>query len=243
MPQFFYNGYGFDENAVWFTIIRTPRLGGTNRRAYVDHDWYIEGAAYGANTAAVQAKMAAIENAMVDGGDLVFTLYHSLRSADCVSGTHVGMFQWSRGFDGVRGSGAELVLRRTFKARIYGRILAASDTDLIQYRESIHGIGDTGPIIIPVGSLVGDVQAQQTQLKTPWWAFQSGYAIGLTSTPSAATPIWQVTPGVYYDHPSVDLEIDTPISWGINQNTGFKIAWRYKCWSRASLMTSPFNPF
>lgn len=243
MPNLTYNGYPFEDRAVWFTIVKQPIISGTNRRIYVDNHWYCDGRVSGNSQADVTAKMQAVENAMVDGGDLVFSIYHTLRSADCVAGTKVRNFRWLPGYDGVRGSGAEMVLRRTFKFEIYGRVLATSDTDIIMYRESVRGYGDGGPIILPVGSLTGDVQPQIPQLKTEWHGIQSGFAIGLVATPAAATPIWQATAGVYYDHPNINVELDTPINWGINQNTGFKIAWNYKCWSRSVLATSPPAPF
>jgi len=243
MQQLFYGGFPFQPDTVSFRIVKRPIIGRLGRRNFVDHVWFIDGRVYGANTTEVQAQMLALENALVDGGDLIFSLYHRLISSDCVNGTKILKFEWLKGYDGVRGSGAELVLRRTFQLQIGGRILATSDTDLIEYHESVQGVGSTGPIIIPVTSLAGDVQAQQTVLKTPWWGIQSGYAIGLTATPPVATAIWWETPGVYYDPLSISEAIETPINWGVNQNTGWKISWRYKCWSRNVLVTSPIPPF
>ncbi len=244
MPeQLFYNGHGFGLDCVWFRIVRQPIIGGTGRTNYVDHRWYLNGRVNGANTAAVVAGVQAVENALVPGGDLVFTIYHKLLNADCVAGTQIRNFVWSEGYDGVRGSGAELVLRRTFSCIISGRTIATSDTDLVQYSETIRGVGTGGPITYPVTSLIGAVQAQQTVLFTPYWTTQSGFAVGLTAEPPASTPIWQFTPNVFYMPDQVSIGLSTPINWGINVNTGFRTEWRYVCWSAFPIVVNPISPF
>lgn len=243
--QLFYGGYAFDPDAVWFTIHKQAIIGRLGRRKYIAEMWHLTGRVSGANSEEVQAKVVALENAMTDGGDLVFTLTHALYSADCVEGTHVYSLKWLPGFDGTpRGSGAEMVLRRTFQITIGGKKLATGiDTDLIEYRETIRGRGTGGPIVLPVTALAGDVQAQQRVLKTPFWTTQSGYAVGLTEYPLPATRLWLLTPNVYYMPDQVSGGYTTPENFGINQNTGFRTDWNYLCWSNFQLVGSPVLPF
>ena len=237
MAQLFYNGYAFDPNAVWFTIHKQAIIGGLGRRKYIAEMWHLTGRVSGTSTSEVQGKVVALENAMSDGGDLVFSLTHALYSADCVEGTHVYSLRWIPGFDGVRGSGAEMVLRRTFQITIGGKKLATGiDTDLIAYRETIRGRGTGGPIVLPVTSMAGSVQAQQRVAQTPFWTTQSGYAIGLTEYPLPATRLWLTTPGVYYMPDQVVGGYTTPENFGINRNTGFRTDWNYTCWSALQLV-------
>lgn len=241
--QLFYNNVGFDPDAVWFTIHKQAILSGMGRRKFIDEKWYLTGRVSGANTAEVQAKVDALENNLADGGDLVFTLTHRLLSADCVEGTHVYSLTWLPGFDGVRGSGAEMVLRRTFKMVIGGKKLATGiDTDLIEYRETVSGRGTGGPQVIPVLSLYGYPQAQQRVARTPFWATQSGYAIGLTAYPLPPTRIWLTTPGVYYMPDQVIGSLTTPQNFAINQNTAFRTTWSYLAWSNYQLVGTPAVP-
>lgn len=239
MPNLSYNGRAFAPDSVWFTITKRAIIGGTGRRNFVHEQWNINGRVSGANTAAVQGEMASLESSLNDGGDLVFSLYHSLLSADCVEGTHVREFAWLPGYDAVRGSGAELVLRRTFRLVIDGKKIAPSDLDLIAYHEAFRGVGTGGPIILPVHAMTGEVQAQQTVRATEFWSTQSGYAVGLLSNPPAATALWQATDGVYYKPLAVSGTLDTPMHYGRNVNTAFRTSWSYTCWSRVPLIGSP----
>lgn len=244
MAQLFYNGYGFPPDAVSFRIDFNPVIGQTGRTNYVDQFWTLDGRVNGENSNEVIAAIEQLVAALVPGGDLVFSLYHKLLNADCTQGTQIRKFEWLKGYDYVgHGSGAELVLRRTFRAVIGGRVVTPSDTDLVAYSESVQGIGTGGPIIKPVQSLYGAVQAQQTVLHTPYYARQSGFAVGLLDYPAASTPIWQSTSGVYYLPEQCSVTLESPKNIGINQNTNFTTRWSYVCWSNTPLVASPLPPF
>lgn len=245
MPQqLFYGGFAFYPDATWFTIHKQAILGNTGRRKFVAETWHIDGRVNGTSIAEVSANAAALENALLDGGDLVFTLFHRLLSADCVEGTHVHSFTWVPGYDGTtRGSGAEMVLRRTFKLVISGKKIATGiDSDIIEYQETIVGRGTGGPLVLPVTSLYGNVQAQQRVAKTPFWSVQSGYAIGLTDYPLASSRMFLGVPSVYYMPEQVSEGLHTPQNWGLNQNTGYKINWSYLAWSPNAMVGQPL-PF
>lgn len=242
--QLSYNGYPFAPASTWFTIDRRGIIGPTGRRNAVAELWHIRGRIPGANTAEVTANMAAMEAAIVDGGDLVFSIYHNLLSAATSEGTHVfGGVNWLPGYEAPRGSGAELVNRREFAITIGGKIVLETDTDLYSFRESYMGIGTGGPIIIPATSLYGGVQAQQTTLYTPFTAIQEGEAIYYTDYGPAATPLWISTPGVYYYPNQVMSGVRAPLQFGINQNLLFSSRWSYRCWSTTALVGTPVIPF
>lgn len=229
-----------DEDSAWFRIDREGIVGGTGRLTKVRNIWTIYGRVNGTDESSVDTEVVALEAAVVDGIDIEFSLGStmSLTSDDTTEGTHIKSFSWLTGSDGVRGSGAEGILRRSFKLVVYGDILVASDTGITQWSESLNGIGTGGPNTIPVVSLLGDVQAQTTQARTPCFLIQSGFAVGITETPVAPSPIYYGVPGIYYMPLLGSQQKFTPKSLGINQNTQFGIRWSYKCWSINQLVGS-----
>lgn len=247
-----YNGYTHDPDSCWFTINRFGILGGINRLNKVRNVWTIHGrvnsAAGLSGTAAqnsVDTKVVAWENHVQDGGDLVFSLGStmSLISRNCLEGTHVKEFSWLTGYDGVRGSGAEGLLRRSFKLVVYGDILVTSSTDITHYQDSLAAIGSGGAKVVPVGALTGTVQAQQVQAYTPYYAIQSGSAVGLTAWPTPPLPVYTGVSGVYYFPETLSVITKTPRNWGLNRNTGYEIQWNYKCWSSLQLTgQTPYGP-
>lgn len=243
-PQLWYGDYPFLQGSVWFTISKRPIIGPTGRRVYVHESWSITGRVEGPTNPQVVAACEALEAAIVDGQDLLFTnSSHGIVSANTTEGTHVRLFQWLSGFDGVRGSGAELLLRRTFNLVIDAKYVATSDTDMYAYDETVSGMGTGGPDVVPVMSLFGYPQAQQRRLRTPFSSIQRGRAIGLTTYPAASTPIWQFTPNVYYYPESITTSLSTPKAWGVNVNTLYEIAWAYRAWSPTVAMVVSPSPF
>lgn len=234
------------QDAAWFTINWQGILGGTNLLAKTRITWTINGYVRAdpgqtlANSMAqVESLVVAMETCIQEGTDLVFSIGATMRllSANCMSGTHVRDFAWLTGYDGVRGSGAEAVLRRSFRLVIYGDIVATPGTNYTSYSDSLKFIGTGGDRTVPVPSLNGTVQAQQLELYTPQWVLQSGSAIGLTSRPTAATP--QFLGVGYYPNPEgFNVTEFTPKDWGQNLNTQFGCAWSYRCW-----LPTPVQPF
>lgn len=229
-----------DEDSAWFKIDREGIIGGLGRLTKVRNVWTIYGRVNGTDESSVDAEVVALEAAVVDGIDISFSLGStmSLTSANTTEGTHIKHFSWLTGSDGVRGSGAEGILRRSFKLVVYGDILVTTDTDIIHWQESINGIGTGGPNVVPVISLLGDVQAQQVQARTPCFLIQSGYAVGLTANPTASPQIYLGVPGIHYMPTLCNINYFTPKQWGVNQNAQYGTRWSYKCWSINQLVGS-----
>lgn len=238
MAQLYYGNYAFEPDSVWFTIMQRGVIGRTNRVNYANVVWQITGRVTGDDTNEVITKCDALSAAIIPGQDLVFSIYHRLLNAQCVAGTQILSFNFLPGFDGVRGSGAELVLRRTFNLSIGGKIIVPADTDIVDYRETVVGAGTGGPLIYPVTSMFGNAQAQQTVAKTHYLQYQTGYSTGLLEYPPASTPIWQVGPAYYFPL-QCSVSYDTPQNFGVNQNTGFTTRWRYASWYTSPLVASP----
>jgi len=192
----------------------------------------------------VNAQVVAIEAAVRPGADIVFSLGSTMRliSSAMTQGTQVQSFSWLPGFDGARGSGAEGILRRTFHLVMYGDNIVTSDTDLMSWQETLSATGDGGPRIVPVGSLNGLVQAQQVQSFTPYFATQSGFAVGLTNYPFSPLPLYAGQPNVFYFPESANIALVSPKSLGINLNTGYGIRWSFRCWSPFPLLGTPILP-
>jgi hypothetical protein len=241
-------GLTMDDDACWFTINRRGITGGTNRLNYIRNTWDIHGRVNSlpgqsgaAAQATVDAKVVALESHVNPGIDIVFSLGSSasLLSSNTVQGTQIREFSWLPGYDGVRGSGAEGLLRRTFHLVVYGDVLAHPDTYITQWFESITSLGNGGPKTKPVGSLSGFVQAQQIQAVTPYFAIQSGFAVGLLSRPNAPLAIFNGRSDAYYEPESMNTSPFTPRNWGVNRNTEFGIRWSYRCWSTSPLLGTP----
>lgn len=227
--------YNLPEDRCWFTRHIRSVFGKTGRRSFLHHQWVINGSLGGPGytTATVDAARVDFDNNVVDGVDLIFSLgsTQSLISGDCVNGTRVRELTWLPGYDGVRGSGAEDVNRRTFRLIIEGLKKVTSDTDIVEWHERVVGIGTGFEKIVPVGSLAGPVTAQQTQLYTKCEAIQTGYGIGLTQYPIPATPIWTGGGGVYEYSERRRMSLSTPSNWGRNLNTMFRRDWSYHFFS------------
>lgn len=237
-----------DPDAAWFRIHRTGILGQTNRLNRVRNKWIIDGRLNSdpglqgtAAQASLDAKVVAFENAIVPGVNIVFSLGASMRliSSYMVGGTQIESFDWLTGYDGVRGSGAEGLLRRTFHLVVYGDNAVNADTAITGLFETIQQIGTGIPRTVPVGSLAGTVQPQTVQLNTPIWCIQSGYAIGQYTWPTAPIPLYQGVAGVYYDPNTLTESQDTPQQWGRNTNMGYRTRWSYRAWSTISLGVGP----
>ena len=250
MPQTLTIGaFSCDPDKAWFTIHRTGIIGGTGRIIKVRNVWSIDGSVNAPTTgtrasqiAAVDAKVVALEAAVRDGIDIRFDLGSTMNllSSDGLEGTHISKFSWLTGYDGVRGSGAEGLLRRTFHLTIFGDLVTTTDTDIIEWHDSLTYLGTGLDNTVPVGSLRGGVQAQTLESYTPYYIIQSGFAFGLTSRPSTPTPQYQGIPGVYYMPGGVSTSIMTPRRYGRNRNTEFGVRWNYKAWS--SLPVTPVSP-
>lgn len=240
-----------DPSSTSFVIRRRGIRGATNRINYVRNTWDIWGRVNadlpaGSTATALQAAtdvaVVALESSVRDGISLVFSLGSTanLISSECVSGTHVETFEWTRGFDGVHGSGAEALLRRTFHLVVYGDFLVTNtDTFITQWQETISIIGSGGPRTVPVISLFGAVQAQQLSVFTPYYIVQRGSATGLLSAPTANPPAFLGTPSVFYLPETISASTGTPRKWGINTSTEFPVTWNYRAWTALSVASSP----
>lgn len=234
-----YGDYHFEPNSTYFTIHQMAEQSSVGRTMEMNHQWVIEGRITGNSLSTVDAKAVALRAALVNGYDLSFNLgSYSLTNAQCVDGVKILHFSWLRGFDGAHGSGAECILRRTFRVIIGGKIPVTSDTDVIEWHETFRGIGNGGPSIKPVRSLTGAVQAQQTEAITEYWAMQSGWGVGLLGYPTPASALWLAIPGVYYVPEKMIVTNHSP-KYGPNINTRFRTEWSYTCWSTIPLVASP----
>jgi hypothetical protein len=239
-----------DGGITSFRIQRYGILGQTNRINYVRNVWTINSRVQcdpglsGQEAATnLDAKVVFLEGSVIrDTMDVIFSLGSTanLLSADCVSGTHVREFEWLRGDDDVRGSGAQGELRRTFQLVVYGdKIVTNTDTDITGWHESINAIGTGLARVVPVESLAGAVQPQQLSQYTPFWFTQFGFARGLLSYPTPPLPQFYGVAGVYFPPEKQSVEPDTPQNWGVNVNTQFGIKWRYTGWSAFGLAGNP----
>lgn len=233
--------FNCDIDAAWFTIRRQGIVGNTGRIIKTRNVWDISGRVNGTTIAGVDTKVVALENAIYDGIDVSFSLGSTmfLRSSQCTEGTHIREFTWLTGYDGVRGSGAEAKLRRTFHLVVYGDIVDTTDTDIILWQESLTFIGNGGPQIVPVKSILGQVQPQQLSAYTPMWITQTGIARGMTTVPPAATPAFIGFSGVYYPEGGISFSQLTPTNYGRNENTGFGVRWNHKCWTTSNYYGTP----
>jgi len=233
-----YGGYTHADDSAGFTIneqmILSPR--GTPFKKL--HSWIINGVLRATTQSQLTAEMDALKAAYSQGGqDLVFNLtggvgsHHRLLSGSTLTGTRVRRFTWLDRQPGVWGSGTEYVFRRSYQIVVDAEAIADGADNILQYTQSITYKGYGGPRWILAGSLTGAMQAQTVQAFTPFYAIQSGFALGLFSRPSFPGPLW---PALEHGEMREETEIDgTPYA---NGTIALGARWRYVHESSAAIV-------
>lgn len=189
----------------------------------------------------LSANMTTIQNGFaINGGDLKWvtdagaSTAHQLLNADTTNGNRVTRFEWLPG----NPPAGEWTARRSMRAIVTGNKKLTGD-GLIYYREIVDYIGTGGPRVVWRPSFTGRPQPQTTILETPVLCIQSGRAVGLSSYPQAAAPL--------FDTAYQKAEATHPITYGTppefgNSATGHEVRWRYVFEATQDILTRGTTP-
>lgn len=229
-----------------FTIEKPRIFGRTGRVEFVRNRWIVQGHLKAANASALSTLIAALEAAMVNGGNLAFMLdgstpsEHTLDDADTLNGVNIRQFQWLG--TSARGSGVEYVLRRSFRIIFEGDVDPADqDTDIVHWTETIMRMGDTPAHNVWMESFNGAAEYQTVITYPKHVTLQIGMAIGRTGYPAVATPLWT---SPYYISKLARVGTIHPSYIGVNEFRNYGKTWKYHFESDTGLAGGPtlFTP-
>lgn len=210
-------------------IQRVPSPRG--RDVLYKHRWTIHGVVQGTSqanlTTELQNREAAYRSIL---GDVTFKeddgtpTAHTIPYANTVNGIRA-QFVYDGYMKGLWGSGAEYVDNssslRKFTAQIEADVLGVEDNLLFYWQAVQFSVG--GYDYAVVGALTGPPQFQITQLQSPFWATQEGFAIGMYSNPVAPQSLFNVPPKPDRSY----VRHETPKNQGTINNWAFPTRWRY----------------
>lgn len=222
--------YTHDGGEVSYTRTRRPKYSRVNKREGYREVWSIRGDLLAADSSALATKIADLEAAYKEHGrDLTFRYENGtatqdfLSSGSTINGTRVLDFTWlSDVTSGPRhfGSGTQHVYARAYSIVVQGEILDP-EINVVFFTHSVQ-YGTGGFDYVDQESLAGPPVRQVTCLQTAVPAVQIGMAIGLTSHPSPATPMFgQPKPR------ASNVDYGYPLVIGANYSTYFTTRWRY----------------
>jgi hypothetical protein len=224
-----YGGYAHDDNEVNFTIsMRTIRSSFGRGRGF-RIQWNIMGVKFGNSFSDLTSKLTSLENAYgVDGQDLIFydsdgsTLTrHSLYNANAFGQVKVQDFRYLKGNPGIWGSGTEYVNKRSYQIVVEADVLN-DRSRLLSWKESVRTFGVGLEQRKWLESLTGNPQRQRLKRRTTIKAIQTGTAVGDTTWPQAATPLWPAD-----EHTDRrDFTVHTP-KFVVNGADQYPISWAY----------------
>jgi hypothetical protein len=226
-----WGAYAFDDNEVWFQIIRRVVYSPRGRRMWTKHTWIVTGVKIGDDAADLTSKLTAMEIAcLTDGQDLLFydnngaPTSHGLFTSTCINGVQAtSPVHYPGGNPGIWGTGTEYTNKRTYRVVFEGDLLHFDD-DLVRSHETLSYIGNGGQLNIWQESFIGLPQPQTPKLFTKRRLIQQGSAIGLTTTPIAPAPLF----GNPYIRNDLSMtEPGTALRVGINFDTHYPLRWRY----------------
>lgn len=233
------NGYIHQIDETSLVILRTQRYNQFGiETSYVER-WSLSGFLIGTGPVVLTGLVLDLEAAYgVNGGNLFLidsdgvTIHRVLASAGSIGGVRVV----SHGYP--IGDGGEYTTYRTYAIEAEAEYPNTDITaEILEWKETLV-IGGGRPKWVMQELLNGDPVRQQTQEKTKWIAFQNGRAVGRTTTPAAANPIWPTElkdwlPMLTFDNPD-----DIGIGVG-KYTTGYAVNWNYEFESAAQLAGQP----
>lgn len=176
------------------------------------------------------AQIQSLQEAYVDGGDLVLVLDNGQQSPNSIFNANaLGGVKVVRAPSFPDGGAAQYATQRDFAIAIEAELPNFEEAnDLFSFEESLTFEGTGGPEIDVIECIQGRAVPQMLKERTAMTAIQEGRAIGYLGywTPMYAAPIWPFLEQVH-------LRIQRPGSpkrKGSGNNTGYKMfptSWRY----------------
>lgn len=222
-----YGAYVLPENSTFPTIRRSGVYSETREKFSLTEEWTVRSEILGSGEADLTTKINAFEAAMIDGLDLV------LYEEDGVTPTAHSMLDCRviGGPSYPNATGPEYAVLRTVDVTFQSVTYFNPSSGLIFFRETVTRSGG-GPVRIMVPVISGPARRHQTQEEAPYFATQSGTAIGTGLTyPQEPGPLF---PGSELRAP--DITNTAPVTDGkLYRET----SWRYEFGSSQPLIAEP----
>ncbi len=232
--------YDFKVGATEVTIDRQAVRNSAQQILAMKETWTCTALLLGTSSSYLSSKLAALQNAVVDGKD--FGLYIS----DAAGGNKSKSTNWIRNSDALGGTRVvvspsypdgtltEYANKRTVRFVIEAILpLDDADTMLVSFTETVRRTGG-GPAIGHIPTLIGKPVKQQLRRHTVYRAVQTGSAVGYLKKPLVPAPLW---PNDLNDEETEVNDIAPERIGGDYVNFG--VNWTYHFQSAAPLLGSP----
>lgn len=232
-----YGTYTHDEGEAEVVITQEKTYAETGQQTGYKAKWSIRGVLHGTGVSNVTTKLDALaleynkngQNLILYQSDGTTATHHALTSNNTSTGVRITMLKFPVG------SGAEYSTFRTYEIEAEAEIIGTNaDFDTWTETISIHG---GGPRFVFLQTLIGLPQKQLVAQATPYFATQSGSAVGLLAYPRFPAPMFPA-------HEHVDQRQQSKVSPQVQPNTPthFQIDWSYEFESASPLFGVPGIP-
>jgi len=230
--QYSYGSYTHDAGTVFVNVSRRLQLDSAGRpeRWVVAHN--IQGEVFGADTATLAAKVAALIGAYSqNNSDATLSgSVHSLANASTIGGTRVTALEFPAGQPG------EWATRVPFRAVVEGEVWADDVEDVIAFEETVD-IDPGEAAYVWTRPIEGKPKSYQTAEQGIWTITQRGSAVGRLSYPTSAVPGPVVSgAGIVSVGPRISLGQPVRSPRGLSD---YPLSWEYTITSADEIVATP----
>lgn len=232
-----YGGYTHGDGEVTITVSKEKTYAETGEQTGYKEAWTIRGVLHADTVPALTNALAALEDAYsINGNNLILyesngstPTVHSLINSNTASGVRITKISYPVG------DNTEYVASRTYEIEAEAQIIK-QNVEFDEWNETITVKGG-GPKFVYLQTLTGPPQKQIVAQSTPYFATQSGTAVGLLAYPRFPPPLFP-------QHEHLDQRVQSRASPQVQPNTPskFQIDWTYEYESASPLFGVPGIP-
>ena len=236
--------YGDYRHALGETAVIISREGvfaPSGEQLAVREHWRIEGALQAATSALLTQAIQALVDAYSQSG-LNLTLYlpdgttpsaHRIVSSQTLGGTRV-----VRPPSFPQGKGAEYTTYRGYSIEIEAEIPTTNSSSALLFWDEVLTFSGGGPRWTYLATLTGTPILQTLQQATPYRVTQVGRAIGYSSYPTPASPIWPLA--LHADESTITRKLPRRAAGGEPaRDVEYEVTWSYRFDSDCPLSGDP----
>lgn len=235
--------YSTPNNSSWFTITTQAALSPRNKKLYERQRWNIHTVLI-SDTQANLTTLIQEHEAGMRQENVNLTFYeddgtetaHKIVNANTANGVTFKGISFPAGLPGFWGSGSEYAEGAAIRHVVtqHEADVFTVEDNIVFYSQSLqYSLGGFDYEV--VGALNGSPQEQITMLQSPFWAAQTGIAIGMFGEPTPPSPIVALQPKPRRSW----VKPATPRNFGRVRNWGYPLNWFYYFESPGDLKGSP----
>lgn len=232
-----YGSYTHGDGEVTISVSKEKTTAESGEQTGYKEAWTIRGVLHASSVPALTGALSALEQAYsVNGNDLVLyesngttPTVHSLHNGNTSSGVRIVKISYPVG------DNTEYVTSRTYEIDVEAQVIQ-QNVEFDEWNETITVKGG-GPKFVYLQTLTGPPQKQIVAQSTPYFATQSGSAVGLLGYPRFPQPLFP-------QHEHLDQRVQARVSPQVQPNTPtkFQIDWTYEYESASPLYGVPGIP-